>query len=367
MADLTAFDVLYRLDGKGVFLRRLQFVRRRLEERFYTSVSTFSADLAHVFTTEIGVQPAEDTAELQLQISGRAPELSLEQREKRKLAKRIIKAIQPALEEAMRNESELNGKPFEKELQELDLILESGLLSRRESLADRPQIVEHDGDYKEHTEANLDVTATKAERDDDRDVVMDGGEELEERQEDDEREMKVDDPIVGLTEPDGVSNGTVLGNVDNGKASNASTLRAPMVNGIEITERDEENVSLLLSDQFISRERERLTPPLDVQGDSLLPLTQGGIQWYMQPFDPVGTTIHEERWTGRDVMRSFSEELSELDEDELQVLVDTELDVSFPAVDDGKGVGATNVDAADSIDPLKQNVRRTRRRWRGFR
>lgn len=110
-------------------------VRSKLVERAYTSVATFSADLARVFTSEIGVQPAGDTAELQMQISGRAPELSLEQREKRKLAKRIIKAIQPALEDAIKKESELNGKPFEKELKDLDLILENSVSSRRASIS----------------------------------------------------------------------------------------------------------------------------------------------------------------------------------------------------------------------------------------
>ena len=34
-------------------------------------------------------------------------------------------------------------------------------------------------------------------------------------------------------------------------------------------------------------------------------------------FDPVGTTIHDERWMGQEVLRAMSEELSEMDDDEL--------------------------------------------------
>ncbi|KAJ5416408.1 Zinc finger PHD-type [Penicillium cf. griseofulvum] len=68
----------------------------------------------------------------------------------------------------------------------------------------------------------------------------------------------------------------------------------------------------------------------------------------MQPFDPVGTTVHEERWTGRDVMRGMSEELSELDEDELEGLKDL--------VDDGELKGETTAPAVS-----QQNTRRTRR------
>ncbi|KAL1954503.1 hypothetical protein VTO42DRAFT_1114 [Malbranchea cinnamomea] len=130
------FQKACNLDGKGVFRVGFQKIRSKLEDRVYTSVSEFSRDIANVFTSEIGVEAVGDTAELQMQISGRAPELSLEQREKRKLAKRIVKAIQPALEDALIKESELNGKPFEKELKDLDGILESSVLSRRGSPAD---------------------------------------------------------------------------------------------------------------------------------------------------------------------------------------------------------------------------------------
>ncbi|KAJ5416407.1 Zinc finger PHD-type [Penicillium cf. griseofulvum] len=124
------FEKAQLLDSKGVFAAGLMSIRQRLNERFYPSVAAFSADLASLFTSEIGVEPAGDTAELQAQISGRAPELSLEQREKRKLAKRIIKVIQPSLEDAIRKESELNRKPFEKELKELDVILDHSVMSR---------------------------------------------------------------------------------------------------------------------------------------------------------------------------------------------------------------------------------------------
>lgn len=37
----------------------------------------------------------------------------------------------------------------------------------------------------------------------------------------------------------------------------------------------------------------------------------------MQSFDPSGLTFHEESWSGRDVARDGSEELSELDDIEM--------------------------------------------------
>jgi NuA3 HAT complex component NTO1 len=52
----------------------------------------------------------------------------------------------------------------------------------------------------------------------------------------------------------------------------------------------------------------------------LAPLANGGIAWYLEPFDPVGTTVHAERWGGREALRSMSEELSELDDETLNGL-----------------------------------------------
>jgi NuA3 HAT complex component NTO1 len=264
-------------------------IRQRLKERFYPSVAAFSADLASLFTSEIGVEPAGDTAELQAQISGRAPELSLEQREKRKLAKRIIKVIQPSLEDAIRKESELNRKPFEKELKELDVILDHSVMSRSGDSVEPEGDTELSGhpDAMEGVEETLPTTEapTEAQPADEQLPEAPGAEEL----------PPAEDPVK----------------------SAPTYYRHP-------------------------------TPVLTEQ-DQQLPLAMGGIQWYMQPFDPVGTTIHEERWTGRDVMRGMSEELSELDEDELEGLKDL--------VDDGDLKGQTTSTPAAS----QQNTRRTRR------
>lgn len=265
-----------------MFAARLLSIRKRLEERFYPSVASFSADLASLFTSEIGVQPAGDTAELQAQISGRAPELSLEQREKRKLAKRIIKAIQPALEDALRKESELNRKPFEKELKELDVILDHSVMSRR-------------GDSMElegETEPELAQPGSKPE-------PMDGIEATGEATQA-PFESQPADEMVPHDEPAG-----------------DPTVKEPTVEEPGRGGETKPNVNVAYY---------RHPTPVLTEEDQQLPLAQGGIQWYMQPFDPSGTTVHEERWTGRDVMRGMSEELSELDEDELKDLVDEEVD-----------------------------------------
>lgn len=66
------------------------------------------------------------------------------------------------------------------------------------------------------------------------------------------------------------------------------------------------------------------TPPRS-EKDLLAPLAHGGIPWYLEPFNVQGTTVHEEEWPGRDVLRAMSEQLSELDEDAMNDLVDEEM------------------------------------------
>ena len=336
------------MDGKGVFREGLLSIRKKLEERYYTSNSVFSAELASVFTSEIGVQPAGDTAELQMQISGRAPELSLEQREKRTLAKRIIKAIQPALEDAIKKESELNRKPFEKELKELDQILENSVRSRENSVAGSAEPI--------GTEATI-----KPEGPNGVETGTEGGEEANAKPEpqeephatalpekDEDHEMPDADATQppetaaeSQTQDDSAARAThepKKQTADVPSTAEPTVEAQPMVNG---DGKMHPTTSPQAPKEAPVSQKGPPTPPLSSQGDQQLPLAQGGVQWYMQPFDPVGTTIHEERWTGRDVMRGMSEPLSELDEDELLDLVDDELEgKAAPQRSSGSGTGA---------------------------
>lgn len=358
------------LDGRGIFREGLSAIRKKLEERSYASIPVFSAELASVFTSEIGVQPAGDTAELQMQISGRAPELSLEQREKRTLAKRIIKAIQPALEDGVKKESELNRKPFEKELKELDHIFEIGGESRRSSVAGAPEAGQLEGpngaaqeteggdettkpelqeeshatalpensETGDHVMTDADTTQhaePAAESQAQEDVSMANAAMQEATQESGKAAAEA---LAMANKPTGEAESTVNGNVKmNAGASPQPSAQAPVPH------------------------KGPPTPPLSFQGDQQLPLAQGGIQWYMQPFDPVGTTIHEERWMGRDVMRGMSEELSELDEDELQDLVGDELEgKGASAAKGGSGTAVAEDTGAEAEPPVK--VHQTRRR-----
>ncbi|OJJ44894.1 hypothetical protein ASPZODRAFT_134303 [Penicilliopsis zonata CBS 506.65] len=365
------FEKAQGLDGKGFFRGGFASIRTKLQERNYTSVAAFSADLAAVFTSEIGVQPAGDTAELQMQISGRDPELNSEQREKRKMAKRIIKAIQPALEDAIRSESELNRRPFEKELKELDVILENSVLSRRGSLVES-------ADVAENTEPQ-DLAAPSTLSDNVADLLAKSeptpGPEMpthiatpaaaeEEKEKEADHLATAEEPSASAPTDETLISAAETKFTDHLTTAVMSTSDSGVaINGELKPDHDTTNPQPPV--QLPAAQKAPPTPPLSFQGDQQAPLAQGGIQWYMQPFDPVGTTIHEERWTGRDVMRGMSEELSELDEEELEDLVGDHKPPAGTATANATGDEPSPAEPPVAADP-EVKVHRTRRRWRGF-
>lgn len=312
-----------------------------------------------------------------MQNSGRAPELSLEQREKRRLAKRIIKAIQPALEDALKKESELSGNPYEKELRDLDLMLENSVLSRRGSLHDSVE-------GSKVAETGLGVT------------IANGVERLSEAEEQHDREGQDAEMTNGpCSAPDEAESLTVTTGMDalqdidgdekmgNAEAADGShphhqdhhaVFTPPTVHSAGSTDMDATSLNHSkgaddgAKPQHAETQAAPPTPPASFKDSHQPPLAQGGIQWYMEPFDPVGTTIHEERWTGREVLRGMSEELSELDEDELRDLVSDEFVVNgvpkHPIeVDELKDAEPPAVD----VPAAKTRAAKAKRRWRGFR
>ncbi|KAL4905207.1 hypothetical protein BDW74DRAFT_20381 [Aspergillus multicolor] len=358
------FEKAQVLDSKGFFRQGLFAIRTKLEQRYYPSVSSFSAHLAGIFTSEIGVQPAGDTAELQMQISGRAPELSLEQREKRKTAKRIIKSIQPALEDAIRKESELNRQPYEQELKDLDVML-GDISTARGSEVDSAERAGEEtfekpekSDQSEQADSNdddadkMDVDTESTTKAEPSEEALQGTEtNTSEAQTPHTVEPQVAEAVVTDASADvPVTNTTSTAQpVDEIQAADAS----------EATDKPEETTRTTQPVNQVPPVP--LSPPV-LESDQHHSLAQGGIQWYMQPFDPVGTTIHDERWTGREVMRGLSEELSELDEEELNDLVDDD-----ELEENAAGAGASTNGVPDSSggEPGVK-VHRTRRRWRGF-
>ena len=389
----------FRLDGKGIFQEGFSKIRSKLEKRFYTSVSTFSADFGTVFSSAIGLSGIAPAANLETQIHGTvlAKDLSSEQKDKRKLAKRIVKAVQYALEDATRKESELCRKPFEKELKELDLLLENSVLSRRDSL------VGSLGDDRSDDEGGEPHPLTKDPQSAIEIANMDGldGNKLTEGLEA-AAMASYDGGAASPADPQsaalqlqaaelemGTSSGLDLqdaahrerkGSISDNTTTESSTHHGgnrsaelsndhvSLVNGVGdavSNGKDQESEANLggLPTKVAGIHPVPPTPPLSSEGDSSAPLSHGGIPWYMDPFDPIGTTIHEERWTGRDVVRGMSEELSDMDDEELQGLVDEEMtDAAQEGAENSITAGSTNATL-----PARRKAVGKRRRWRGFR
>ena len=308
-----------------------------LETRSYTTVAAFSEDFGVVFSSVIGSEAVADVINAKTQ-GDVAPEdttsapvtLTAEQKDLRRLAKRIIKAVQPSLEGAIRSEAELGGRPFEKELRELEMFLNHGILSRRNSTAaSLGDPIELDpanpnscsaGENVVTQSLNGQIVVQLAGTDGDLlDKAASGNSTLEGQ--------------MTETVHVGTSNGSHErgpGNVPNGiseqKIESGGTTTGGEHGHLTTTTSTTTQVIMQVAPPAYRALQPTIppTPPLSSADDLLAPLLYGGIPWYMEPFDPVGTTIQEERWTGREVVRGMSEELSELDDEELEGLVDEE-------------------------------------------
>ncbi|MCJ1378127.1 nuA3 HAT complex component nto1 [Xylographa soralifera] len=339
------------LDGKGTFRLGLAHIRERMDERFYTSVATFSTDLGTVFSAGIGMSAVADTAEVQSQIidDRSRKDLSAEQKEKRKLAKRIIKAIQPALEDAMRKESDLCRRPFEKELRDLDLLLETSISSRRDSMTGSvlEDASDDDAEGCKHPATNGHPLSTA-------------------------------DSLGAATTDKALPNGAHTHSPPHAASAPQPDLVLPLTNGASTSPQathslhfhpeathptiSTSNNTEAAPHSVAEPHPQPPTPSLSSSSDPASALSAGGIPWYMEPFDPAGTTVYEERWTGREVARGMSEELSDMDEEEVDGLVDGEVDVVVDVEMGGVEEGAV----VEKGEGEKKKGGKVRKRWRGF-
>lgn len=330
----------------------------------------FSKDLSKVFSSELGVQAADDIDELSIKISGRAPaaELTPEQREKRKLAKRILKAIELALKDAVRKSGELTGRPYEKELQEMERNLQSRRSSLAESLEDsnRPT----NGFIEEST-----ILCANGRVDHADEAIT-----IERTREGPETDNETDAMVLVEVEPNAVKipNGVALEAKDASQpppqddvdvneipvtyvSQSADPAHTPptSTNGLKIN-RDHHGA--------VAASKERagglapISPPMshhDEHGSHV----PAGMPWYLEPFAIRGTTVHDEQWTGREVLRGMSEQLSEIDDEELEGLGGIELEQQ-----DGAGLNGLphTVTTAQVAGSSRTRSGKQRKHWKGF-
>ncbi|KAL9094018.1 MAG: hypothetical protein Q9165_003688 [Trypethelium subeluteriae] len=336
------------LDPKGLFADGFKSIQTKLEERFYTSVSTFSADIGSVFKSVTGLGSVTDAIEAHEQLNDTlAPgtvehnSLSADEKEKKKLAKRIVKALQVPLEDATKKEAELRRKPFEKELKDLDALLESAG-SRRNSISldlDEAQADAGASDHVDHIERVNGVESGGENGVDDADVDNE-----DDRIANGIYPYEHQEPSIEIVT---VSRDGTMTKMNGHKHSTSPDNAYP-----EVTDTTTSHPTI----QKVKKEHspkpnghtEPLTPPSSekekdrhprhelsnhnsnpktasatthgIRADTAAPL-EGGIPWYVVEFDPVGTTIHDERWTGPSVLQEMSDGgLSDIDDDTMNDL-----------------------------------------------
>ncbi|KAK7708424.1 hypothetical protein SLS57_009006 [Botryosphaeria dothidea] len=338
------------LDSKGVFKEGLDAIERKLEERLYTSVSTFSADMGAVFRSVVGLDEITDAHEAHEQLNeGGATnsDLTPEQKDKKKLAKRIIKAIHSALEEATLKEAQIAGKQYGKELRELDALFRNSVRSKPNSAqASQTACDKGNDDGAERQNVSQDVEMSEA-----TEYLTNGNaetngfangdspmknEEAEKKSglETDEPDHEADDAAIRLQLqlPEEPVESTVDNTGAEGRQGSIGT--APPLSNSGSTHPSTTNP-------------DPLTPPRS--DGEILTLSRGGVPWYLQSFDPHGTTIHDEVWSGREVVRGMSEELSEIDDDELDGMLGDEEMADAP------------IDGQDAMDADEGTLQRTQR------
>jgi NuA3 HAT complex component NTO1 len=271
----------------------------RLDEKFYTSVQAFSADMAVVLSEEVGFAPVTTV--------GGDPELDLdkvihssltsEQKETKKLVKRIMRGLQPHFEEALRREADLAGRPYEK-LPDLETLLNLKLQRRSSALSVEEgirQTTETDQPIAEHHNGHLPDGEAEA-------VAA-----------------KAEDMQLAPTPDD---NATDPHRTAHDEAADEAAIAAQLGQDAMRISNEEPRRDAMDMDH-VEDNGQPLTPPRS-EKNLLNPLGNGGIPWYMETFDIHGTTVYEERYTGREVLRDMSEELSELDDDVLDGLADSD-------------------------------------------
>jgi NuA3 HAT complex component NTO1 len=273
----------------------------KLDERFYTSVQPFRLELMKVLEKEMdfaSFTTAGVGAEAVLDWDNIAHgTLTAEQKETKKLVKRISRGLQPLFEEALRRESDLAGRPYE-QLPDLETLLNQRLqrrpsaLSAEEGVRQTTETDQHgmEGDDGILPDGEAEAVAAKSE------------------------EMQL------APTPD--DNPADPHRTAHDEAADEAAIAAQLGRDALHASNDASRIDRMDIDAVESN-GQPLTPPRS-EKNLLNPLGNGGIPWYLETFDITGTTVYEERYTGREILRDMSEELSELDDDILDGLADSD-------------------------------------------
>ena len=278
---MTTLLIIYRLDIKAIFTDGLITLQKKVQDRFYTKALEFTHDLSDLFRAGINTEPQpkpETAVAKELEKSSPSKKTILDIRGRRTLGKRILKAVQPQLEAAVRAEADISGQPAEKQMKEFEQMIESALQTGPDSHSMGGSVGDAEGDRDvEMTEApppkmNGHRRTRSTVLSEAADIAM--------------ADASVEDATIAVGE-DTIDTGALIevnGNVSQSKANhvnghkNATT--PPGTNGYSSAP---ENMQLSPP-----------TPPVsnrDGGSDHVDFLANGGIPWYLKDFQPEGTSL----------------------------------------------------------------------------
>ncbi|TVY47630.1 Peregrin [Lachnellula occidentalis] len=299
------------LDIKMVFTDGLLNLKKKINDRFYTTAMGFAHDICNVFHSGVVTQPSPN-AEIVLSSEIKKPVVT-DIKERKKLGKRIVKAIQPQLQMAVRAEAEISGKSADDLLKELDQLLDASVqltgdtisvsVGDSHSLADNDARHERDVDmadgveHSTHENESANGSQKQLTNNESNDVEM---------QDADAPGEEVDEGIGSTEETD-----KALIEVD----GNVPQTKVEHVNGVKNSTKPDINGT--------TKPHQPPTPPFsngDASSDPTDPLINGGIPWYLKDFLPEGTSIVQELSSGKDAVSRLSEDLSDMDDEALKGL-----------------------------------------------
>lgn len=292
-------------------------LQSKFDKRLYTTTLDFAHDLCEIINVGINTEPKsefDNQPRFELVESPTKPPAKVLDR--KRLGKRILGTVKPQLETALKSEADITSKSYAILRTELEGMMDASLEVRKIPLS-KPE-AESSGQGESSSQKEQDVIM--ADTSEDAHIIV------VEVQSDgaaggDGDRMDVDELSIEVRDEDATeTKGKAPANPDDGASFKAHEEHLP--NGIQSAPTPP-NTNGYISVSHASTGPTPLTPPqsngsLGRGTDNML--TEGGVPWYLKAFEPVGTTATEEQWSGRDVLRSMSEELTDMDEAELNDL-----------------------------------------------
>ncbi len=366
---------MYRLD-RNLFHDGLVKLQGKVDKRFYTTTLPLARDISEVINIGIYTQP-QPQPDAQIPIVGLAPPKNdfSDIRDRKRLGKRILKAVQSQLEAALHLEADISHISFDILRQELERIVEAGLEPRQADHIAASREGEQSQEVIMVGPAAAEITVGGAD-----DGADDGADAAD-------AEGVVADPMMVDSEEQGLlssanievrnSDGEVAAKVEAVSFSEDTTTdikqgtlsqkpHGAPVNGVGPLDTPPASNGFEASSSRLPQPG----PPTPPQSNGSLghqpsdTLTEGGIPWYLRDFEPEGTSAVQDQWPGRDAVRSLSEELTDLDEDELKGL-GVEINEDSITATASKTEGGDDVPrelTSTNTSPVKKTAKSKRRR-----